>query len=159
MQSALRSLIAMSLIGGAALYICPKNGTRQVLKLLLTAILTAAVLTPLCELDYDTLGLEEAKLSSAETRILQDSKQRQSSLKEQYFIQNCERYIRSHAEELGLHVKNIRLSVVRKGEESWAPFSVSMMITGSTEGMEELFQLIQTDLGIPAERQDWTLNE
>ena len=43
MQSALRSLIAMSLIGGAALYICPKNGTRQVLKLLLTAILTAAV--------------------------------------------------------------------------------------------------------------------
>ena len=159
MQTALRSLIAISLIGGAALYVCPKNGTRQVLKLLVTAILIAAVLTPLHELDYDTLGLEEARLFSAEAKILQDSRQRESSLKEQYFIQNCEGYIRSHAEALGLHVENIRLSAVRTGEESWEPFSVTMEISGSAEAGEELCRLICAELGIPAERQVWTVHE
>lgn len=159
MQAALRSLIVMSLIGGAALHVCPKNGTRQVLKLLVTVILTAAVLTPLRELDYDTLGQEEAKLFSAEARILQDSKQRESSLKEQYFVRNCEEYIRSHAEALGLHMENIRLIAVRTGEESWEPFSVSMEVSGSAEAGEELCRLICAELGIPAERQEWTEHE
>ena len=159
MQAALRSLIAMSLIGGAVLYICPQNGVRQILKLLVTAILTAAVLTSLRELDYDTLGLEEARLSIAEARILQDSRQREYSLKEQLFMRNCEEYVRTHAEALGLQVENIRLSAVRTGEESWEPFSVSMDITGNTEAIEELCQLIRTELGIPGERQVLTVNE
>ena len=159
MTAPLRSLIAVSLIGGAALHICPPNGTKQILKLLITAILAAAVLTPLRELDYDLLGLEEAKLGSAEARIIQESRQRENSLKEQAFIHNCEGYIRSHAEELGIHAENIRLSVVRTGEERWEPYSVSVEVSGNTAAVEELCQLIHTELGIPSERQAWTLNE
>ena len=159
MTAPLRSLIAVSLIGGAALHICPPNGTKQILKLLITAILAAAVLTPLRELDYDLLGLEEAKLGSAEARIIQESRQRENSLKEQAFIHNCEGYIRSHAEELGIHAENIRLSVVRTGEESWEPYSVSVEVSGNTAAAEELCQLIHMELGIPSERQAWTLNE
>ena len=159
MTAPLRSLIAVSLIGGTALHICPPNGTKQILKLLITAILAAAVLTPLRELDYDLLGLEEAKLGSAEARIIQESRQRERSLEEQAFIRNCEGYIRSHAEELGIYVENIRLSVVRTGEERWEPYSVSVEVSGNTAAAEELCQLIHTELGIPSERQAWTLNE
>lgn len=159
MPSALRTLIAMSLIGGAALHVCPKSGTKQVLKLLVTVILIAAVLTPLHELDYDRLGLEEARLGSAEERILQDSRQRERSLKEQFFIRNCENYVRVHAEELGLRVENIRLNVIRTGEESWEPLSVSLEVSGNPQAREQLCQRISTELGIPPERQVWTANE
>ena len=105
MQTLLRSLIALSLFGGAALYLCPEGGSKRVLKLLVTALLVAALLEPLRAPDFDLLSAEEARLSSLETKLLQDSERKQYTLKARLLRQNCERYIVTRAQTLGLRVE------------------------------------------------------
>ena len=159
MQTALRSLIALSFVGGLALFLCPKGGPGQILKLLVTAVLISALITPLRDLDYDFLSLEEAKFSSAEAGLLQEAQQRESALKKQLFTQNCERYIEARAEELGVRIRRITVDVIGAGEEDWAPYSVRLEASGSPEAMEALCQLIRDTLGVPAERQVWSADE
>ena len=159
MQTVLRSLIAQAFIGGAAVYLCPHGGTKRVIKILNAAILSAMVITPLHSLDYDYLSLAEAKLSSAQVRILQDSSQRGSSLKEQLFRQNCENYIKARAEEQGVRISAVRVELKKSGEESWQPYSVQLEARGNPEAMERICLLIRDELGIPAERQVWSENE
>jgi len=159
MRAALRSLIALSLLGGAALYLCPEGGGKRIMKLLVTAVLVAAVLEPLRTLDYDRLSVEEARLSSSEIEILYDSEQKVNRLKGQLLRQNCERYVTTQAQALGLNVKDIEITLSGDREESLRPESVTIKASGGAEEMERLCRLMRDELGIPVERQVWITDE
>ena len=159
MHTALRSLAAFSLFGGAALYLCPEGGSKRVLKLIVTALLVTAVLEPLRAPDFDLLSAEEAKLSSLETKLLQDSERKQTTLKAQLLRQNCERYIVTQAQELGLRVERVEVELTDTGREGLRPESVTLEASGGTEELEALSRLIRDELGIPVERQVWITDE
>jgi len=159
MRAALRSLIALSLLGGAALYLCPEVGGKRIMKLLVTAVLVAAALEPLRTLDYDLLSVEEARLSSSEIEIRLDSERKTDRLKEQLFRQNCERYITARAQALGLNVKEIEIALTGDSEESLRPESARLRVSGGAEEMERLCRLMRDELGIPVERQVWITDE
>ena len=159
MQTLLRSLIALSLFGGAALYLCPEGGGKRVLKLLVTALLVTAVLEPLRAPDFDFLSAEEARLSSLEAKLLQDSKRKQTTLKAQLLRQNCERYIVTRAQGLGLRVEWAEVELTEEGAEGLRPESVTLKATGGAEELETLRELLRDELGIPVERQVWITDE
>lgn len=152
MRTMLYALISLSVFGGAALYLCPQGGVKRIMRLLLTAILAAAVLTPLRAPDYDFLSLEEAKLNSLEIKILEESRRKQNRLQGELLRQNCERYVMTRAEALGLRVRAVEITLDR---ESALPYAVKLEVSGGGEEMEILCQLIRDELGIPIERQAW----
>ena len=159
MHTALRSLAAFSLFGGAALYLCPEGGSKRVLKLIVTALLVTAVLEPLRAPDFDLLSAGEAKLSSLETKLLQDSERKQTTLKAELLRQNCERYIVTQAQGLGLRVDRAEVEVTDTGAEGLRPVSVTIEAAGGVEELEALCRLIREELGIPVERQVWITDE
>ena len=159
MQTLLRSLIALSLFGGAALYLCPEGGSKRVLKLLVTALLVAALLEPLRAPDFDLLSAEEARLASLETKLLQDSERKQNTLKELLLRQNCERFIITQAQGLGLRVERVEVELADAGAKGLQPGSVTLEASGGAEELETLSRLIRDELGIPVERQVWITDE
>lgn len=159
MAAAVKSLIALSFCGGACLYLCPSGGVRRVMIPLFTAILIAAVLKPLGAFDFDLLSLGEARLGSAEAEIIQSAKQSGDTLKKLMLRQNCERYVETKAAECGMRSAEATVSLRLDDSGNWLPFSVSIRAAGAEEAAERVSALIRDELGIPVERQVWTLNE
>lgn len=160
MSAALRNVIALSVMGGAGLYLCPAGGPRRVMSLLCTAMIGAAILAPLRELDFDLLSLQEARLSSAEADILQRSRQSEALLQKLTLQKNCEDYIEEKGRSLGLTAVEATVELRWDREaESWLPFSVRIRASGSKDDAERLRCQIRDELGIPPERQEWTPDE
>ena len=159
MQNALRTLLGLSFFSGAVLWLCPEGGARRALKLLCTAALAAAVLSPIRELDYDLLSLEQARFSSAEAEITSRAAETQESLTKMLLQENCESYIIDRGRELGLTIQTVAVELRKGSDGEWLPWSVDITTDGGESQLKELCKLIADALGIPAERQVWRIHE
>ena len=158
MQEMFRTFVGLAVFAGAVLYICPEGGARRILRLLCTAILTAAVLSPMGTFDYDLLNLEEARFALAEAELSNRSLEAGDSLKKTLLEDNYEHYIVSRGQELGLYIQSTGIELTRNGDGQWLPYAVEIEATGPAEASEELAGLLYREIGIPKERQVWTIN-
>lgn len=158
MQEMFRTFIGLAFFSGAVLYLCPEGGARRILKLLCTAILTATVLSPMRTLDYELLSLEEARFTLAEAEIEKRSLQTGESLKKLLLQDNCEDYIISRGQELGLLVQSASIELIQEGDGQWLPYAAVIEASGPETAAQGLCRLLNTELGIPTERQVWTLH-
>lgn len=158
MQNALRTLVGLSFFSGTVLWLCPESGARRALKLLCTAVLAAAVLSPIREIDYDLLSLEQARFSSAEAEITSRAAQTQESLTKLLLMENCESYITDRGRELGLTMQAVAAELRQNEGGEWLPWSAEITAEGDEKQIQELCKLIANELGIPAERQVWRIH-
>lgn len=159
MREAAGTLIGLSFFCGAALYFCPDGAAKRVLTVLCTAVLASAALSPLRDFDYASLGLYEAKLGSAQAEILQSGRESGDRLRMLLLEENCERYLTAKAEELNLELLSVQLGILAAEDGELLPYSLTVRAAGTDESAEKLCRIIQEELGIPLERQAWTLNE
>ena len=157
MRELFKTFVGLAMFAGAVQYLCPAGGARNILKLLCTAILTAAVLSSMGTFDYDLLSLEEARFALAEAEISERSLQTSDSLKKLLLEENCEKYMKSSAQELGLHIQSAAIELIRNGDGQWLPYAVQIEASGSEAAAQQLCRLLDNELGIPTERQVWTL--
>ena len=101
MQAVLRTLIALSVFGGALLFLCPAGGVRRVMGMLFTAVLVTAAVAPVHGFDYDLFSLGEAKFNSAEAEIMLNSAKSETLLKKLLLQKNCERWLEEQASKHG----------------------------------------------------------
>ena len=64
----------------------------------------------------------------------------------------------AEAGEIGLRVEALSVTLSLDGDGNWLPYAVSIRASGASEGAEKLCALIRDELGIPVERQVWTLD-
>lgn len=159
MQSTLRSLLFLSFLSGAALYLCPEGGVRRILRILCTALLAAAVLEPLADFDYELFSLEQARFAAAAAEIGRKAESNGQILKNLLLQENCERYIETQGQNLGLAIKSAEAELREAEDGQCLPYGVTIRYAGDKTAAERLSRLIRDELGIPAERQVWSLNE
>lgn len=159
MQAALRNLISISLVGGAALYFCPEGGARRILRILCAAVFAAAVLKPLGGFDYEQLSIEEARFAIAEAEISKKAEETQDMFRLLLLQENCEHYIMDRGTEFGLGMKDAAVELRQNPDGNWLPYMASIRAEGDETQAEKLCRLIREELGIPTERQVWSLNE
>ena len=159
MIEGLKSLVAISLLSGAALWLCPEGSAKRVTRVLCTALLVAAVAEPLRDFDYDALSLAEAKVNSAQAEIINGGMERENLLRELVMTQNCEQYIVEKGNALGL--RDLHATVELKTDENgaWLPWAATVSASGQPDSVRQLQLVIRDDLGIPTERQDWSIHE
>ncbi|MDO4990942.1 MAG: hypothetical protein Q4E45_10600 [Eubacteriales bacterium] len=158
MNSALRELIALSLILGLSLHLCPEGGVRQVLTVLSAALLGISVLSSFKGLDYDALALGNAKLREAERTITEDGERTSQKLNRLLIEEEYASYIRDRAESIGVGDLEVQVQVQWSYEGFWLPYAAH--ITGTVEPSKQtaLERMIRDELGIPTERQYWYSN-
>lgn len=155
MHSALRELIALSLLLGLSLHLCPEGGVRQVLTILSAALLGLAVLKSVRVIDYDAFALDTAKLHEAEHTIDEAGERAAQRLERLYIEDEYAAYVQSRAERLGLSGLQVEIEVEWAYDGLWVPHASH--ITGSVGDAERaaLARTLRDELGIPAERQYW----
>ena len=127
--------------------------------LLFTAMLISSAIVPVCGFDYDILSIGEARLGSAEAEILHSGAESESLLKKLLLQKNCERWLEEQASEHGLNISSVRVELAQDEWGNWLPYAASVHADGRPEEAERLVGLLRDELGIPPERQEWTLNE
>ena len=159
MIEGLKSLVAISFLSGAALWLCPEGSAKRVTRVLCTALLVAAVAMPLRDFDFDALSLAEAKVNSAQAEIINGGRERENLLRELVMERNCEQYIIEKGNVLGL--RDLHATVEHKADENgaWLHFAATVSASGLPDSVRQLQLVIRDDLGIPTERQDWSIHD
>ena len=155
MNTVLRELIALSLLLGLSLHLCPEGGVRQVLTILSAALLGLAVLKSVRGIDYDAFALDTAKLHEAELAIGEEGERAAQRLQRLYIEEEYEAYVQSRAEQLGVSDIRVEIEVEWAYDGLWVPHASH--VTGSIGDTERasLERTLRQELGIPTERQYW----
>ena len=155
MYEGIRELCAVSLLCGAALSILPEGGVKRVAEILCTASLILAVISPIKEIDMDAYALESARLHELETSLAQQGQEAGERINRLVIEQEYEAYIMDKARELGVNDLTADVEVQWSMEGFWMPWGVELSSGCSQESRERLSRLLESELGIPYERQRW----
>ena len=155
MSTALRELIALSLLLGLSLHLCPEGGVRKVLTVLSAVLLCLSVLRSFRDFDYDGFALETAKLREAELSISREGERASQRLNRLYIEEEYAAYVQSRAEQLGVLGLKAEIQTEWAYDGLWVP--CASHITGCVDASERdaLERMLRDELGIPAERQYW----
>ncbi len=155
MYQGIRELCAVSLLCGAALSILPEGGVKRVAEILCTASLILAVISPLKELDMDSYALESARLHELESALAQQGQEAGDRLNRLVIEQEYKAYILDKAKELDIDLSSAEVEVQWSMEGFWMPWGAELSSGCSEEDRQRLSRLLESDLGIPYERQRW----
>lgn len=155
MRGVIRELAALAFFSGASLYLCPEGGTKRVMALLCAALLTAAAMKPLRQLNDARLAFHEIQLEELEERITRDGRETAMLLQRTVLEKNCAGYIRNQASALGIGMLRVELDFRQEADGSWRPSSVRLYGAADGERMRLLQDRIRDELGIEWERQEW----
>ena len=155
MNSTLRELIALSLILGLSLHLCPEGGVKRILTVLCAALLGLSVLSSFKGLDYDALALGNAKLHEAELAIMEDGERASQKLNRLFIEEEYASYNLDRAESLGVGGLEVQIQVQWSYEGVWVPYASHISGPVAESEKNALGRLLRDELGIPEERQYW----
>ncbi len=156
MSEWVRGIFAASLLGAMALALCPPGRVRSVTRLACGLVCALAVASPLFRLDMDGLAAGIAAYQRQAEAITADEDERQKLLERTYIEEQYAAYISSRARQTGADVRSVTVSA-RWDDDAlvWYPH------TAAVEGAYSaaLSRIIEQELGIPPERQEWIAYE
>ena len=144
----LSSIVVVSLLLSVVQSLVPKGSLRRVASFLSGLVLLAVLLEPLPKLDLE--GLELRGLQEETEKVRRQLEAEQETALKAGIAEQTEAYISDKAASLGLTAE-VRVETVAGADGVPVPWRVEV------EGgyTEELAQWMETELGIPRERQDW----
>lgn len=154
--SALRQLCAMSILCGAAMSLAPEGTVKRMMGVVCAVALLSAAIQPLIGLDFSAYALELARYDRREEEFLAENSELNDRLNRLVIQERYETYIRDKAEETGIRVDRIKVAVQWNTEGLWVPYSLEISCTGSERDRQRLRGTVEAELGIPAERQQWS---
>ena len=159
MRGGIRQLCMLSVLCGAAMSLCPEGSVRKIMRVLCTAVLMTALLSPLKEMNMSKFALETARLRELEAGMAEKGSEAGERLNRLVIEQQYETYIMDKAADLGLEVTDADVGVQWSSEGFWVPYSAEIACSGSREACGKLKSEIEAELGIPKERQSWSGDE
>ena len=156
MRQWIPGIFSASLLAAMALALCPKGRVREVTRLVCGIVCALAVADPLIKLDTDRLASAIAEYSQQAEILAEDGEEEGKMLERTYIEEECAAYICSKAAQRGVSAAGASVQA-RWDDEAliWVPWSAAVEAAYSAE----LSALIEQDLGIPAERQEWNGDE
>ena len=153
----LRGLCAASVLFGIALTLLPEGKEKRVASLCVTAAL-ALMLLGLCRtLDWESYAVSLAEERSAADALVSGAEEERRQLNRLVIERECGEYIMDKAAELSLAVRSVRVSARWSREQVWVPESAVIVLNKDGEGRARLSALIEAQLGIPAQAQEWSI--
>lgn len=147
-------LTAASVLAALARQITPPGPVRRVTGFVCGVMLVSVLLSPALGADLDVISRSAADYRAAAERLTQDVEAQEKALLRVYIQQQTEAYILDEARRLGAgELKAEVLATWR--EESWVPYKVEIIGSPDASVRARLSEYLQSELGIPAERQRW----
>lgn len=154
----LLSVVAVALLSGVVLALTPKGAVHRTLTFLsgLAMILTA--LGPVAKLDFDALAqsMSRTRIEAAEAAegITVDN----TELIAELIKEESEAYIWDKAAALGMVPTEVMVEVRTDGTYPY-PYRAVLTVSCTIEQRQSMQKLLEEELAIPAERQEWHTDE
>ncbi|MGI6013391.1 MAG: hypothetical protein ACOX7K_03790 [Oscillospiraceae bacterium] len=151
------SLTATALFCSIALAMAPKGRAGGVLRLVCGIALSLALIAPLIQLDLSAYTDSVTSFSQTYRDVTTRAEEQAESLYRGIIEEECAAYIWDKAERCGMVVTAV--SVTAQWDdvtENWLPHTISIDVPSDTD-TAALSAAIETELGIPAERQEWNI--
>ena len=155
--SVIRQLCAMSILCGAAMSITPEGVVKRVLEIVCSVALIMTVVQPLIGIDFAAYALELARFDEREAEFLADNYDINDKLNRLVIEERYESYIMDKAKMLGVELIDAEVTAEWSMDGFWLPSSVQI-ICADEQTRRTLSGVIEAELGIPAERQQWSCN-
>lgn len=155
MTDVLRQLTALSLCCGAALTLCPAGQVKQILQILSSVLICLLLLSMLQDFDYSVHALEQAKLSQAAAELTDESREIGDRLNRRFVEQSYRNYVLDRAQAFGLDDISAEVRTQWSLDGLWVPNEVTIAGQWSEEEAIRLQNVLEQELGIPPERQEW----
>ena len=152
----IRRLCAMSILCGAAMSIAPEGTVKRMLAIVCSAALVSAAAEPLIGLDLSAYALELARYERRQEEFLDANAELNDQLNRLVIEERYEEYIKDKAGQHGWSPDRIKVTVQWSTEGLWVPYALEISGSGNESGRRALSGVIEAELGIPAERQQWS---
>ena len=157
MTELIERLCVLSVIFGLALSLMPEGGVKKLTPAVGAAVLLLCLLDGVTTVDTGELLMDTARYRELSASLTADADALRARLDRRVIEQECEAYIEDKAAVLGVRVLSVRVTAVWSAEGFWLPESVSVTGHWSEAARARLAGLIETELAIPAERQEWAI--
>ena len=149
----LLAVSAAALLLSLVLSVLPKGSVKKAANFTGSLLLLLVVITPLAKLEISDLARSIAQINM-EVEQMQSGVQIQNrEIMAQIIKTECETYILDKAAQMSIHV-SAEVTVSEVGDY---PYPVSVVLQGNVTQEDKTWMehIIEQDLGIPAEKQEW----
>lgn len=155
LESWLRPLLAGALLSSLIAALIPEGRTKGTLRFVLGLLMTVLLLQPirLMKTEWNAEWFSLERLEAAGFR--QEMAEVTQELTESFIKREAEEYIWNAAERIGIRELGVRIAL-RAGECGPVPYEISLRGCWTEEQKTALAFLLEGELGIPQERQDWS---
>ena len=152
MRDWILGIFSASLLSAVALALCPEGRVRAVTRMVCGIVCALAVASPLLSINADMLAADMARYAQQAEKISLEGEEERKMLERTYIEEECSAYICAKAAQTGAAISGA--SVLARWDEDglvWYPWSVT--VKGAYDPI--LSNIMEGDLGVPAERQEW----
>ncbi len=153
----LRGICAASVFFGLALSLLPEGRERRVASLCVSAALVLMLLGLFRGFHWESYAVSLAEMRSAADAISADAESERRELSRPVIERECEEYIMDKAADLSLAVRSVKVSARWSREGVWVPERISVVLAADGGGRARLASLIEAQLGIAEEFQEWSI--
>ena len=151
-RSWILGLVGAAVVCAVATELTPRGPVKSVVRCVCGAVMAAALLAPLLELDYPDYALHLARYRTSAAEVTAEAKEISGALNRRVIEDTLEAYILDKAQTLGAALSGADVTVRWSTEGVWYPVAVEL------RGQENaaLSAWIEAELGIPREEQRWS---
>lgn len=153
MGETIREICILSIVMGTVCSIAPESPVKTVMSILCSVILMLVVLEPLAQLDMASYAQSLAKYKEMEKRLSIDGEDMSERLNRMVIEEEYTAYIRDKAEEQGITLADVKLEMSWNTGGYWMPVGVQLYSAAEDENMPGLGSILESQLGIPREKQ------
>ena len=158
MKNYLYKICILSVFSAAALHLTPEGGTRRIVRILCSFSLLALIFSGVHGLDIRFYAVELAKHHEREAELSAKSGELRDNLSRVVMEREYASYIESKAEACGIRTEEVWIGVRWSAEGLWIPES-SRICLDDLSDKEDLCRILEGELGIPVQRQEWVCND
>ncbi len=138
-----------------AAFLPKRGGVRQAGHLAAGLLLMLAAVQPLSGLDFESLAATLAELRVSQSGRSEELATQSDEILKQIIESETEAYILDKANGLGIQCQ---VEVTYAADEDGSPYPVRVRVAGnlSEDQKEQLSQVLESELGLPAPRQEFT---
>ena len=155
MEKSIRVLCVFSVFCALVLDLTPEGKEKRVMRFVCSIVLLSAVLRCFHAPDWELYALEAAQLREREQRFLQNSGEMEQQLQRSVIEEAYGAYIRNKASQMNIELEDASVTAQWSLEGLWVPDSVLLRGRAQERERELLSAILETELGIPRDRQRW----
>ena len=152
MRAWILGVFSASLLSAVALALCPAGRVRAVLRMVCGIVCALAIASPLLTIDTEKLAADMARYRRQAEALSLEGEEEMKLLERTYIEEECAAYIGAKAAETGTEIRGASVSA-RWDDDGRVWYTWSAVIDGAYD--PELSNIIERDLGVPGERQEW----